>query len=47
MQLVVATQNQGKLTEIRRVLADSGIEVVGMDAFEDLTPAEEDGATFC
>nr|WP_320115611.1 XTP/dITP diphosphatase [uncultured Desulfuromonas sp.] len=46
MQLVVATQNQGKLTEIRRVLADSGIEVVGMDAFDDLTPAEEDGATF-
>lgn len=46
MQLVVATQNQGKLKEIRRVLADCGIEVVGMDSFADLVPAQEDGETF-
>jgi XTP/dITP diphosphohydrolase len=46
MQLVVATQNQGKLKEIRRVLADSGIEVIGLDAFDDLNVAEEDGTTF-
>ncbi|PLX92916.1 MAG: non-canonical purine NTP pyrophosphatase [Desulfuromonas sp.] len=46
MQLVVASQNQGKLKEIRRVLADSGIEVIGLDAFDDLTVAEEDGETF-
>jgi XTP/dITP diphosphohydrolase len=46
MQLVVATQNQGKLKEIRRVLADSGIEVIGLDAFDALNVAEEDGTTF-
>jgi len=46
MQLVVASQNQGKLKEIRSVLADSGIEVIGLDAFDDLTVAEEDGETF-
>ena len=46
MQLVVATQNQGKLKEIRRVLANCGIDVVGMDAFDNLIPAEEDGTTF-
>ncbi|MCD6525730.1 MAG: XTP/dITP diphosphatase [Desulfuromonas sp.] len=46
MELIVATQNQGKLKEIRRVLADAGIEVEGMDAFPQLVPAVEDGLTF-
>lgn len=46
MELIVATQNQGKLKEIRRVLGDAGIQVEGMDSYPQLVPAEEDGTTF-
>lgn len=46
MELVVATGNAGKLREIRRLLADTGIEVKGLDAFEGLPEVEEDGETF-
>ena len=46
MELVIATQNQGKLKEIRRLLGECGIDVIGMDAFSGLVPAQEDGATF-
>lgn len=46
MELVVATGNAGKLREIRRLLAESGIEVLGLDAFPDLPAVEEDGETF-
>ncbi len=46
MKLVVATGNQGKLKEIRRLLADTGIEIAGLDAFPDLPEVVEDGATF-
>jgi XTP/dITP diphosphohydrolase len=46
VKLLVATGNQGKLKEIRRLLEISGVEVVGLDAFD--TPPEviEDGDTF-
>lgn len=46
MKLLVATGNQGKLKEIRRLLENSGVEVVGLDQFG--TPPEviEDGDTF-
>jgi XTP/dITP diphosphohydrolase len=46
MELVVATRNAGKLREIRRLLAETGIRVLGLDAFADLPEIEEDGETF-
>lgn len=46
MRLLVATGNQGKLKEIRRLLQDSPIEVVGLDAYPDLPEVVEDGDTF-
>ena len=46
MKLLVATGNQGKLREIRRLLADSGVEVVGLDQLENPPEVIEDGATF-
>lgn len=46
MELVVATGNQGKLREIRRLCAESGIEVLGLDAFPGAPEVVEDGATF-
>ena len=46
MELVVATRNQGKLREIRRLLQGSPVTVLGLDAFADLPAVEEDGDTF-
>lgn len=46
MNLVLATRNPGKLLEIRRLLADEGIEVMGLDAFSEIEEIEEDGDTF-
>ncbi len=45
MALVVATGNAGKLREIRRLLADSGIEVLGLGDFPSLPKVVEDGLT--
>ena len=46
MQLLVATGNQGKLKEIRRLLTESRVEVVGLEQLENPPEVEEDGATF-
>ena len=46
MDLVVATRNQGKLKEIRRLLMDTGVEVRGLDEFPDVPEVEEDGDSF-
>lgn len=46
MELVIATRNQGKLKEIRRLLAESTLEVRGLESFPELPEVEEDGATF-
>ncbi len=46
MKLLVATGNQGKLKEIRLLLAATGIEVVGLDSLPEVPHIEEDGATF-
>ena len=46
MKLLVATGNPGKLKEIRRLLEDSPIDVVGLDAYPDLPEVVEDGDTF-
>jgi XTP/dITP diphosphohydrolase len=44
--LVLATRNQGKLDELRQILAPSGIDLVGMSDFPDLPEVAETGATF-
>ena len=46
MELVVATRNPGKLREINRLLGETKIKVLGLDAFADLPEIEEDGETF-
>ena len=48
-KLVLATRNQGKITEFRRILeelAPGQIELIGVDQFPDLVDVEETGATF-
>jgi len=46
MELVVATRNQGKLREIRALLAGREITVLGIADFPGLPEVEEDGETF-
>ena len=45
-ELLVATRNQGKLAEIRALLAVSGIRVLSLADYPELPEVEEDGATF-
>lgn len=48
-QLLLATRNQGKIVEFRRILdalAPGQIELVGLDQFPDLHDVEETGTTF-
>jgi XTP/dITP diphosphohydrolase len=47
-RVVLATRNAGKLAELRRILADAGldVELVGADAFAALPDVAETGATF-
>jgi len=47
--LVLATRNQGKITEFRRILdelAPGHIELIGVDQFPDLVDVDETGSTF-
>jgi len=46
MALLVATGNAGKLHEIRRLLSDIGLEVLGLKDFPDAPVVMEDGDTF-
>jgi XTP/dITP diphosphohydrolase len=46
MELVVATGNPGKLTEIRRLLADAGVAVRGLGDIAGVPEIVEDGETF-
>ncbi|MGH2603139.1 MAG: RdgB/HAM1 family non-canonical purine NTP pyrophosphatase [Dehalococcoidia bacterium] len=47
-QVVLATRNRHKVSELRRILAGAGLDVdlVGLDAFEDVPDVPETGATF-
>jgi XTP/dITP diphosphohydrolase len=45
-RLLVATTNPGKVREIRDLLADAPVELVGLDAFPPTPEPEETGATF-
>ena len=47
--LVLATRNQGKIIEFRRILdalAPGAIQLIGVDQFPDLVDVEETGSTF-
>ena len=47
--LVLATRNQGKITEFRRILdelAPGQIELIGVDQFPNLVDVDETGSTF-
>ena len=46
MKLLIATGNQGKLKEIRRLLDGAPIEIVGLDQLTNPPEVVEDGATF-
>ena len=45
-RVVLATRNAHKVDELRRILAPSGITLVGLDAFPDAGEVLETGATF-
>ena len=48
-KLVLATRNQGKITEFRRILdalAPGEIDLIGVDQFPDLVDVDETGSTF-
>ena len=46
MKLLVATGNKGKLKEIRHLLEETDIEVLGLDQLTNPPEVIEDGATF-
>lgn len=46
MKLVIATHNKHKLKEIRDILSDLPIEIIGLDKFPQIKEIEEDGITF-
>ena len=48
-KLVLATRNQGKITEFRRILdalAPGAIQLIGVDQFPELVDVDETGSTF-
>ncbi len=46
MKIVLATQNAGKVRELRAILADLPVEVLSMADFPDIPEVLEDGQTF-
>jgi len=46
LKLLLATRNRSKIREQKELLADGGIEVVGLDEWPDLPSPEESGTTF-
>jgi XTP/dITP diphosphohydrolase len=46
LKILLATRNQGKIREQVRLMAGSGIEVVGLDAWPDLPVPDEPGPSF-
>jgi XTP/dITP diphosphohydrolase len=45
-EILVATQNRGKIREIRQALAGLGLRIYGLSDFPKVPKIEEDGATF-
>jgi XTP/dITP diphosphohydrolase len=46
IKVILATGNQDKVREIRDILGDAPVELVGLAEFPDVKPAEEDGRSF-
>ena len=46
MKIVLATRNKKKLAELSRVLAGTGVELLGLDDFPQTPEVEETGSTF-
>lgn len=46
MKIILATQNQGKVRELRELLVDEGIEVLSLLDIPDWEDVEENGVTF-
>ncbi len=46
MELVVATKNEGKVREFRKIMRDLPVEIVSLKHFPDLPDIIEDGRTF-
>lgn len=46
MKLLLATTNQGKLRELKQLLAPFALDLVGLDQLDGPPVVEEDGATF-
>lgn len=44
--LLIATRNRGKWAEIRELLADLPLDLIGLEAFPQLPEVEESGTTF-
>lgn len=44
--IVLATRNSGKIRELGDLLADSGVNVLGLDSFPQIGEIEENGSTF-
>jgi XTP/dITP diphosphohydrolase len=45
-RLLVATTNPGKLREIRLIVADLAVQILSLEAYPEVPPAEETGQTF-
>lgn len=45
-RLLIATKNERKLRELRRLLGDTGFEILSLIDFPGITAAEESGKTF-
>jgi XTP/dITP diphosphohydrolase len=47
-RLILATRNAGKITELRAILADAGLDhdLVGADAYPEIPDVKETGVTF-
>ncbi|MFH0931383.1 MAG: non-canonical purine NTP pyrophosphatase, partial [Candidatus Zixiibacteriota bacterium] len=45
MKLILATRNQHKIEEIKKILADSQIEILTLEDFPDVPEVEETGKT--
>jgi len=46
LPLVLATRNEGKVSEFKVLLADFGVEIKSLKDFGPIPPVEEDGETF-
>lgn len=46
MEILIATQNKGKIRELKELLHDSSFILRGLDEFSNITDVEETGSTF-